>query len=277
MENEQHPDPEIARKHAIHRNCVVAVKAGISREEYIADALRLLNAIYDPPVTAEELGSLWDGYTSTAKQNRIDEDLEYNLFMEMQATEEAREWSEFLDKFPPLMELSPVEPLLVDAVQYLRLVVPHGHRVVLSTPIVGRKRVWQNDVTTGTEVNHDRYWPLCVNHELDADNATLKRIAEAVVAWNAATTLISANHFDALTDGIAGRLFPVRDVVALRVHTLSVTFNIVAENKSEWLAECRRLRTLLDQAGIVHSGFRYDALAYLPHEFYGQRVVYLSP
>lgn len=277
MENEQHPDPEIARKHAIHRNCVVAVKAGILREEYIADALRIMNAIYDPPVTAEELGKLWDGYTGSAKQKRIDEDLEYNLLMEIQATEEAREWSEFFDRFLPLMEISPVETLLVDAVQYLRLVVPHGNRVVLNTQSVGRKRVWQNDVTTDIEVNHDRYWPLCVNHELNADNATLKRVADAVIAWNVATTVISANHLNALTAGITGRLFPVRDVVALGVHTLSVTFNIAAENKAEWLFQCQRLRTSLGQAGIFHSSFRYDAWAYLPHEYYGQRLVYLDP
>ncbi|WP_397380030.1 hypothetical protein [Prosthecobacter sp.] len=277
MENEQHPDPDIARKHAIHRSCVVAVKAGVGRELYIADTIRIMNAIYAQPVTPEELGTLWDGYSQAAKENRIDEDLEHNLQMEILATGEARAWQRFLNDIGPLLEVSPVNAFAIEPLEYLRLVVPNDHRVLLSSPMLGQKAVWQNDTLAISNPAADRYWPLCVNYGVDDDRSTLERTHNAVVAWNAATTLMSADHAGALAQGITSRLLPVRDVVALSVESLCVTFKVHAESRDVWLAECRQLRTRLADFGIIVPPFRYDGLGYLPQDDFGRIVVFLDP
>lgn len=274
MEQAYETDPELIRLESlarVHQICAREVTAGTGREGFIQKIATGL--MPRAQVSADEARAIWDEYDGST----IEMTLQFNLFIIEEGVKKREEQIEFVRNFGVLLALSPVNPQNVDASRYLQLLVPPGHRVLVNTPIIGRKLVWENNGDDQVEVNEDRYWPFCVTYDLDHDNASLLRAADAVTGWNVATTLISAEHANSLADGIVGRLLPVRDIVAVGVNTLSVTFNIAAANREEWLEKCRELKTMLKNSGVKHEPFRYNSLAYLPHEYFGQRVVYLSP
>lgn len=274
MEQAYETDPELIRLESlarVHNFCAREVKAGTGREAFIQKIAAGL--MLRAQLSADEARAIWDEYDGST----IEMKLQFNLFIIEEGVKKREEQIEFLRKFGVLLALSPVDPQNVDASRYLQLLVPPEHRVLLSTPDVGRKLLWENNGDDQVKVNEDRYWPFCVTYNMDEDNATLLRVADAVMGWNTATALISAEHANSLAEGIGGRLLPARDIVAVGVFTLSVTFNIAAANRDEWLEKCRELKTMLKNSGIKHEPFRYNSLAYLPHEYFGQRVVYLSP
>jgi hypothetical protein len=278
MEQAYETDPELIRLESlarVHNFCAREVKTGTGREAFIQKIAAGL--MPRAQLSADEARAIWDKYDGSFKHSDVNLSLEYEMFHIQERVKKREEQIEFARNFGVLLALSPVNPQNVDASRYLQLLVPPGHRVLVSTPIIGRKLVWENNGDDQMKVDEDRYWPFCVTYDLDHDNATLKRVADAVTGWNVATALISAEHANSLAEGIVGRLLPVRDIVAVGVFTLSVTFNIAAANRDEWLEKCRELKTMLKNSGVKHEPFRYNSLAYLPREYFGQRVVYLSP
>ena len=278
MEHAYETDPELIRLESlarVHHFCVREVKSGTGREAFIQKLTH--GVLSNAQLSADEARAIWVDYDDSSKHSTIELNLEYRMFDIKEQVQKREDQIEFARKFGGLVALSPFDPQNVDASRYLQLLVPPGHRVLLSSPIIGRKWVWENIGDKQVKVSEDRYWPLCVTYDMDADNATLQRVKGAVAAWNVATTLISAEDANRLADGIAGRTMPVRDIVAVGVNALSVTFSFAADNRAAWLDKCRETKTILKNSGVQMAPFRYNALGYLPHEYFGQRVVYLNP
>lgn len=179
----------------------------------------------------------------------------------------------FESVYRPLIDASPANVNGLSRVGFLGALFPEGRSVLMLDTSKEREGLpWNTGM--GEDVGGEWFWPLPVAVTDDTEVGIVKN-PDVVSLWSSATANISVDDLVLMREKIIRREIPVR-LVMTTPYSITVIFTVGANSQHEWRAECRRLRSDLQELGVSCPPFRYDWTAPMIHSPL-TRLVYFSP
>lgn len=227
------------------------------------------------PPTDDTAIELLQRYRAAVTDSSIAEDLEFERFGIEQDIQSLEAELRMMDAFGQLSDASPLPVAGLSAAPFLCHLYPNNETVLLYPSSKSKKpHTWWPELADKCRITHLWFRPLPLKDPYD-DPPNLK--SESVGAWSLACAVFSSAEVKMLTPAIIAGDLPIRSIVGLSTGRASIVFSIDAETKEEWAEQCRALRKRLDDLGVKVAPFRYDWLAHLPSEAYGNKLVFLAP